>query len=672
MILLPRNLSAWIDLTIHLVIILVLVVLLFPYNKILSLAAFILWIALAIFAHDRCVTRTKEFEIYCKNVVGSFNETILFALKNLPQAILIVNKDGRMEWCNKRTHDYTTKIPEIGMLVDEFWPGMFSDKFFIKDSEFVISNGERFFKIRNKLLKTKGDYPELVALYIQEVTSHEKLKAEYHNSRTVIVYVQTDNYDEIMQGLSEAEKTSLMLSVNELLDSWINSLSGFMRKVSDDLYVVVLERRMLDKAIAEKFDVLDKMRQLSGKNKIPVTLSMGIAIADKPSFELSMNELGVEAQTGLDLALGRGGDQVAIRIEGKSLFFGGRAKAVEKHTRVKARVVANAIRESMENADEIFIMGHHNEDFDCFGAAMGVAVMAQKLKKPAHIVLSNMNEGIDKLVDIIKDKPEYEGIFMKASDLTIGSSIEPLLFVVDTHIPHLVAAPSLLEKISHVIVIDHHRRSENFVKNPLMVYLEPSASSTCELVTELLMYFDENMKISKLDATAIYSGIVVDTKHFTVQTGSRTFDAASYLRRSGADPVIVRDLFKSDYETTLALAQAKSRSEYYEGGLVISYIDKVIPNVQVIASQTADSLLKIENVRMSIVCFQLKPDIVGISARSTGELNVQVIMEQFGGGGHQNVAGAQVKDGNLMEIKAKVVDISRKYISETDGVEKEK
>ena len=666
MILLPRNLSAWMDLTIQLVIMFVLIVILFQYNCLIAAAAFALWIFLVAFARERCLDRAKKIDFYCQNVIGSLNETIHYALKNLPQAILIVDADARLEWCNKRTRDYADKNPEQGMQINEFWPGMFNEKTFSSDGEYTFSSGDKFFKVRHKLLKVKPESPSLTALYVQEVTSHEKLKIEYNNSRTVIIYVQIDNYDEIMQGLTEAEKTSLMLSVNEILDAWINSLNGFMRKVSEDLYVVVLERRKLDKAIAEKFDVLDKMRQLSSKNKLPVTLSMGVAIANKPSAELSLTELGVEAQTGLDLALGRGGDQVAVKIDGKSQFFGGRAKAVEKHTRVKARVVAHAIRDAMDNADEIFIMGHHNEDFDCFGAAVGVAVMARLMEKPVHIILSDMNEGIDKLVDILKDKPEYEGIFIKASDITTGSSINPLLFVVDTHIPHLVAAPTLLDRIGHVIVIDHHRRSENFIKNPLMVYLEPASSSTCELVTELLMYFDENLTLSRLDATAVYSGIVVDTKHFAVQTGARTFDAASYLRRSGADPVIIRHLFKSDYETTVALALAKARSEYYDGGLIISYIDKVIPNVQVIASQTADSLLRIENVRMSIVCFQLKPDVVGISARSTGELNVQVIMETFGGGGHQNVAGAQVKDGDLMEIKNQIVDIAKKYIIEAD------
>lgn len=666
MIFLPRNLSAWIDLSINLFIMLIMSGLLFHFNHMLGYASFLLWISLAIFTFDRCKIRAKDFENYCKNVVESFGETMNYAFNDLPMAVLIVNKDGRMEWCNQITHRFTDKNLEIGMLIDEFWQGIFNEKIFAEEGSYVFKSNDRFFQVNHTPLKLKSDLPQLATLYVQEVTENEKLKIEYLNSRTVLIYVQIDNYDEIMQGLTEAEKNSLMLSVNEILDAWIISLTGFLRKVSDDLYIAVLERCKLDQAVNEKFDVLDKMRQLSSKNKIPVTLSMGIAVADKHSSELSLTELGIEAQTELDLALGRGGDQVAMKIDGKSQFYGGKARAVEKHTRVKARVVANAVRESINNADEIFIMGHLNEDFDSLGAAIGVAVMARRLDKPAHIILSDMNEGIDKLVDLIKDKPEYENLFVSQSDVITGSAIAPLLFIVDTHIPHLVAAPKILDLINHVIVIDHHRRSENFIKNPLMVYLEPSASSTCELITELLMYFDDDMKISKLDATALYSGIVVDTKHFAIQTGARTFDAAGYLRRSGADPIIVRDLFKSDYETAVALAQAKARSEYFEGGLTVSYIDKVIPNVQVVASQTADSLLSIENVRMSIVCFMLKDNIVGISARSSGELNVQVIMEKFGGGGHQNVAGAQIKNANLMEIKSQLIEVSKNYISEFD------
>lgn len=666
----PRNLSAWFDLTIHLIITLVLISILSQYNRILALEALVLWVVLAWFTRDRCVDRGRKLELYAENVIGKFGEMGSYALKNLPQAILIIDGEGRLEWCSKKTKTYTDKTPEQGMMLDEFWTGMMNDKLFGSEGEYTFSSGERYFKVKHLPLKIENEKPTLIALYVLEITIYEKLKLEYAASRTVMLYVQIDNYDEITQGLSEAEKTSLLLSVHETLDAWINSLSGFMRRVSDDTYVVILERRQLDKAVAEKFDVLDKMRQILSKNRLPVTISMGAAAADKPSEEQSMKALGDEAQARLDLALGRGGDQIAVKLDGKMQFFGGRTAAMEKHTKTKARIVAHAVREAMENADEIYIMGHHNEDFDCLGAAIGVAFMARQLQKPVHIVLSQMNEGVDKLIDIVKDKDEYTGVFMKANDLTMTAAISPLLFVVDVHIPHLTAAPALLERISHVIVIDHHRRSENFVKNPLMVYLETSASSTCEMVTELIMYFgDDDTVLSRMAATALYSGIVVDTKQFAVQTGARTFDSASYLKRCGADPVIVRNLFRSDYETMVALAQAASRSQYFEGGFIISYIDQVIPNVQVIAAQTADSLLRVEGVRMSIVCFQLRDDVVGISARSTGEINVQVIMEKFGGGGHQNVAGAQVKNGDVMEIRKRLIEISKQSIEEADKIQ---
>ena len=273
---------------------------------------------------------------------------------------------------------------------------------------------------------------------------------------------------------------------------------------------------------------------------------------------------------------------------------------------------------------------------------------------------------IGKFEDILKDNEEYRDIIVHADDLAGTTALNPVLVVVDTHIPHLVAAPALLERIPRVIVIDHHRRSEHFIKNPLLVYIEPASSSSSELVTELLMYFSDNLVLSRVEATALYSGLVVDTKNFAVQTGVRTFDAAAYLRRSGADPVMVRHLFRTDYETTVALAKAEARSEFYEGGLIVSTCPELISNGQVIAAQVADSLLRIENVRMSIVVFQLTEDTVGISARSTGELNVQVIMEAFGGGGHQNVAGAQIKGGNVEDIKQKAIEIAKKYIEEFD------
>ncbi|MBR3746111.1 MAG: DHH family phosphoesterase, partial [Selenomonadaceae bacterium] len=506
----------------------------------------------------------------------------------------------------------------------------------------------------------------MVVLFARETTPYEELKIEYRESRTALIYVQVDNYDEVTQGLNETEKTALMLSVSSILENWVAELSGFLRRVADDTFIVILERRALERAIEEKFTVLDKVRQFVNKKQIQVTLSMGAAVAEKHSSEQTISELSEKAQSGLDLALGRGGDQVAVRLNDKTQFFGGRAKAVEKNTRVKARVMAKSIRDIMESSDEIFVMGHTREDYDAFGAAVGVAVMAKSLKKPVHVVLSGRLDSIEKILKPFSKDDDYKGMFIRESEISISSALEPMIVIVDTFIPHLVAVPSLLERVKKIVVIDHHRRSENTIKNTELTYLEPGSSSTCEMVTELLTYFDEKIRIGKLAATALYSGMVVDTKNFTVQTGSRTFEAAAYLRRSGADPVVVNQLFKSDYETTVALAKTEAESEYFEGGLVVSYIDKLIPNVQAVAGQAADSLLRVEGVRMTIILFRMKNGAIGISARSVGDLNVQVIMEKFGGGGHQNVAGAQVKDGNIFELRDRATEIARNYIAESD------
>ncbi len=689
----PRILSAWPDAIINLAVMFVMVAIITQYNKILGATAALVWALLIWFAFERRRDREKKFKEYSENVIGNFNDMMYYAMTKLPEGIIVVDENGRLQWCNSVMQDFSESIPQQGMDIDEFWDGLIPSEILSlapNGNEPAPMEGEypvkslrhrtaadgtveefyRHFLVKYRHLQANTDYSRMIVLFAREITPYEELKVEYQNSRTAIIYAQIDNYDEVMQGLNEAEKTSLMLSVSEILEAWTTSLSGFMRRVSSDLYLIILERRALEQAVAEKFLVLDKIRQLVNKKQLQVTLSMGAAVAEKPSDEQSMSELGDKAQSGLELALGRGGDQVAVNINDKTQFFGGRAKAVEKNTRVRARVMSRSIRDTMAAADEIFIMGHAREDYDAFGAAVGVALMARSLDKPVHIVLSGWLDSVEKIIELLGKDETYRNMFVSANDVSVANAVanakEPLLVVVDTFIPKIVAAPKLLEQIDKIVVIDHHRRSEYTIKNPAISYLEPGSSSTCEMVTELLMYFDEKIRIGKLAATAIYSGIVVDTKNFAIQTGARTFEAAAYLRRSGADPVAVNHLFKSDYETTLALAKTKARSEYFEGGLVVSTIDNVIPNVQVIAGQAADSLLTVEGVRMTIILFQMSGDTVGMSARSTGDLNVQVIMEKYGGGGHQNVAGAQVRNVPLIELKKSVVDAARKYIAETD------
>lgn len=685
----PRILSAWPDSVINLAVMSVMVVIISQYNEILGAMAFLVWALLIWFAFIRRREREKKFKEYAENVIGNFNDMMYYAMTKLPEGILVADENKRLQWCNSIMQEFAEVIPQQGMDIEEFWEGLLPEDIFSpatneknseqQEGEYKVkslrksknADGSteefyRYFLVRYRYLQANADYSRMVVLFAHETTLYEDLKIEYSRSRTAILYVQIDNYDEVTQGLTEAEKTSLMLSVSEILEKWVESLSGFTRRVSDDLFLVLLEHRALNTAIEQKFIVLDQVRKLVNKNQLPVTLSIGASVAEKPSDEQTMSELDTKAQAGLNLALARGGDQAAVNINDKMQFFGGRAKAVEKNTRVKARVMSHSIRDTMEAADEIFIMGHTREDYDAFGAAVGVALMAKNLDKPAHIVLSNWLDSVEKIVNLLEKEEAYKNLFVSANEVTISTALEPLLVVVDTFIPKLVAAPALLERIKKVVVIDHHRRSENTIKNPSIIYLEPGSSSTCEMVTELLMYFDEKIRIGKLAATALYSGIVVDTKNFSIQAGARTFEAAAYLRRSGADPVVVNYLFKSDYETTVSLAKTKAQSEYYEGGLVVSYIAEIIPNVQAIAGQAADGLLRVEGVRMTIILFQMKNDMVGISARSSGDLNVQVIMEKFGGGGHQNVAGAQVKNIQILELKKAVIDAARKYIAEND------
>jgi c-di-AMP phosphodiesterase-like protein len=475
---------------------------------------------------------------------------------------------------------------------------------------------------------------------------------------TVFAFIQIDNLEDVLQGMDENQRNALQTETHQHLLNWCGHLNGFLRKYSEDMYMGIFSRQELDRMIAEKFDILDEVRALRVGNKLPVTISMGVAASG-----VTMSERGQKAQTGLDLALGRGGDQAAVYVNGEVQFYGGKAKVMEKNTRVKARVVAHAIRELMLEATDVMIMGHEGEDFDSLGSAMGVARMAAHLGKRVNIVVGEIALSFEKLQELLPDYTEYEGLF-----LTVGEALErvtpsTLLFVVDTHRVFLTAAPQLIDIVDRRVVIDHHRRSEDFIPNPMIVYLEPSASSTSELVTELLTYFDEKIELTRLEASALFSGMVVDTKNFAVQTGVRTFEAAAYLRRSGADPAIVRHLFMVDMETLKLRAAILAGSQSLAGGVVIASCPSEVKNGQIISAQAADTMLSIEGVRVSFVLCPADGG-VGISARSNGDVNVQVIMEAFGGGGHQTVAGAHIDGVDLTEARKRLEAVIADYIGE--------
>ena len=659
----PRNLNAWLDICFILFAALILTGILAFYNLFIGTVAGIVWLCLLFFARERCLCRSEEFDHYCHTVISNVNTVANYALEQMPQIILMTDQAGRVQWFNKELEKHIDTEPAYNMAVSDFWPELDLETIWGRTGTLVFVHENIHYHTIHRPVATKESACGLMALYIQDASALEILKRIHADSRTTLMYVQIDNYNDVLQGLNDTEQNSLIFETNKAITDWVNHLEGFLRKVSDDLYIVVMEQRNLDTALEEKFDILDKVRTLQNPVRhLSVTLSIGVAVAESQTI----NQLGGKAYSMLEMALGRGGDQVAVLQRGKTNFYGGKTKAVEKYTRVKARIISNSIHEIIQESDEVFIMGHQNEDFDALGAALGVSRMARQLKKPVHIILSDFNTGISKFTEGLKAKEGYSELFLPASRLINITAEKPVLFVVDTHIPHLTASPDLLDRIKDIVVIDHHRRSSNFIKNARLTYSEPATSSTSELVTELLYYFNEDMNLPRLEATALYAGILVDTKNFAVQTGVRTFDAAAYLRRCGADPIVVRQMFRSDFETEQAKAKAKARAQMLPNGLIITKCADELPNIQVIAAQVADSLLRIEGANASMVVFQLSPDTVGISARSTGAINVQVIMEQFGGGGHQNVAGAQITGTSLEDVYNNVIKATQLFIEENE------
>ncbi|SDE79133.1 DHH family phosphoesterase [Sporomusa acidovorans] len=653
----PQGPSFWFDTRIYLAVTAVALLIISYYNPYAATLGAILLYALYLYGRERYTTRQKEVNNYLKNVCNCIDTAAGMAFANLPLAILLIDEYGVIHWHNELLAEWLAEPIENGQSIAQIWPTLPLDKLVGKDGQTKFETGaQQHYDIVHRV----AEHEALTVLYISDVTESEADKAAGCRTQTVLAYIQIDNYNDALTGLNESQRTAILGEVNRMLAEWMTELDGHLKKYNEDTYIAVLNRYSLDRLMTgDKFEILDRIRGIQAGNKIPVTLSIGAATG-----ESSVAELGQRAQAGLDLALSRGGDQAAVNISGKVQFFGGKAKAVEKNTRVKARIVAQAIRELIDQADSIVVMGHTGEDFDSLGAALGVAKMVRHMGKQVKIVVSQPGMAVDKLSELLLDYEEYRELFISPMQAGILVNAKTLVFVVDTHRPELVAAPEVLARAERTVIIDHHRRAETIIANTLLVYLEPSASSTSELVTELLGYFDDRIDLNRLEASALYAGLVVDTKNFAVQTGVRTFEAASYLRRSGADPTLVRHLFRVDFETMKSRAAIIENTEMPHDGVVIAVCPADIKNAQIAAAQVADMLLSIEGIRVSFVLFNIENGI-GISARSNGDINVQVIMEQLGGGGHQSVAGAKIKNTDTNEVKAKIIEIVDSYIKES-------
>ena len=638
---------------------LIVVVVLGRYNLVIGITAVVLFGVVFLFSLNQKKQQQWVLTSYLSDLEEAMTDTVKTALHGLPQQVILADLSGKIHWWNTEFEDWEEELSDSEQTLFTVLP----------DLDLALCKSEGNIWKFSKNNKTYLSYVRMVgeekaekflAFYISDITKYEEERTQIMDRLPVLAHIQIDNYTEVLQGLSGENRTELLGEASRKLSAWSNNHHGVLKKVSEDSYLILFSQQDLELIRCTKVEILDEIRELEGGNKIPMTLSIGIAAGESTPAEL--NE---KSQAALDLALGRGGDQAVLFYDGATQFFGGKSKAVERFTRVKARVVAQALRELIKESNKVIVMGHKQEDFDSIGAALGIARMSFALGKSAEVVLSSQAPDLNQLrtrMGITKEG--FQDYFSTVEEALEDFTEETLVVVVDTHRPDSVASPEILEKAHRIVVIDHHRRTENFVSNPHLIYLEPSSSSTSELVTELITYLEERVKLTPFEVSMLYGGIILDTKNFVVQTGSRTLEAASYLRRNGANPQEVQKLFWLDIAAVKERAELISTMEIFEGVYAISKYNHYEKENSVIAAQAADEMSTLVGVRASFVLYPIANGSTAISARTQGDVNVQLIMESLGGGGHQMVAAVQLEEIGMEEALVKLKNAIMAYEKE--------
>ena len=677
--------SNWKEICIYVLLIALLVVGICFLQPLFIPAGVLLLIIVVWFARRAYTQKKQMLSDYLDDVIRNIERSVHYSTKNLDVGIAVFSSDGKLQWKNEKFQEWTglksleRKKPEEVLPVPE---NAFETMCVKDDCKVIQMRGRyyqmQYFSVQNPAKNTerKDDAASTLMVYLTDITEWEKLKQRFAEERMCLACVRFDNYEDVMKGLSESARANLNGEIGEILNKWVESLQGFVVRSNKENLVVGINYKNLQKAIEDKFSVLDKVREVRQENKLAPTISIGISKDGE-----TLQEISLHASKALDLALGRGGDQVVVECDKQMQYFGGTNAVSAKSTRVRARIVAHTIREQMELADKVFVMGHANEDYDSIGSAVGIAKLSLSLQKPTFIVISNRSTSLQKLkkvvfdgeLNISEEDKLYEGLFVHEEDVLEEISPNSLLMLVDHHRAVLSASQKVLEAIPQKrIIIDHHRRAEDIIQNTILKYMEPSSSSASELVTELTGYFNDKLEFTKGEATALYSGLVVDTKNFNVQTGARTFEAAALLRTSGADPILVRQLFKDDLESFRDRYRIIAEAETPLPHLAIS-INRDVENssdTSILAAQAADALINVTGVSVGVVISACTDGNVNVSARSDGSVNVQVIMEELGGGGHQTVAGVQLQNADADEVKQQIIELTKKQLDEAEEKEK--
>ena len=647
---------------IYLVVIAVLLVIICVQNTELIIPAILLYAALLAYTgwtHNKKVTElTKHIE----NLTTSVDTTAKNNLINSPFPLVIAETDGNIIWKSVKFVNEFANIDIKNVL-----------KELLQELKKEVENNKKYNSIKTKLKIGKKTYEVLgeyvkskkkkqteymMTLYFIETTEHEKVLQEVKDINTCIGILVLDNYDEMMQRVSDERKPQITAEVEKIIYDWASSTKGIIIKSDRNTYVYVFEQKYLTKIIENKFNILDNIKEIEVEEGMPITLSIAITNEGKSNYEKYKT-----AQASIDIVLGRGGDQAVVRENGKYSFFGGRTLEVEKRTKVKARTVAHALEKLIIESKNVIIMGHTNPDIDSIGSSLGIYKIAKKLGKEAYIVNNKNTSSIDNLMELIKKNDEYKDVFITKNEAISEISEETLLVVVDTHKSSYLEVPELLEETKNIVIIDHHRKSTEFIEKAILTFHEVYASSAAELVTELLQYISKEVELDTLETEALYAGIMMDTKNFTFKTGVRTFEAAAYLRKCGVDIIRVKKLFQSNLENYKTIAEIVKDVEIINETIGISVYDKEEKDTNLICAKAADELLTISDITASFVIGKTENKVF-VSGRSIGDINVQIILEKLGGGGHITVAGAQVEDKTIEEVKEELKEKIKEYFSE--------
>ena len=603
--------------------------------------------------------RRREITKYIENITGNVDVATKDTMVNSPLPMVIFRPESDdIIWTNDRflrltgdrEHLFDAKLSSVVPGFDTRW--LLEGKNECPDH---VSFCGRRFVVYGHLVRT-GDKGGgfLATTYWLDVTELCETRDKYLASRPVMAVLLLDNYEDLMKNLTENERSAIYSEINARLDAWVADTHGMLRRVERDRYYYIFEEQYLARFIEKKFDILDTIRQVSNPSGIAATFSIGVG-KDGGSFQ----ELMQFANLSIEMALSRGGDQAVVRNQFTFEFYGGRSKETEKRTKVKSRVMANALSALVADSSQVFIMGHKSPDNDCMGAAAGVCAIARKKGVPAHIIRETGSPPAKVLMDKLAHLEEYQDCFLSAQEALLLADNRSLVVVVDTNRPEQVQSLDLVQSCNRVAVIDHHRRAATYIEGAALNYHEPYASSASELVTELLQYIADPTDLTRAEAEALLAGIVLDTKNFTMRTGGRTFEAAAFLRRAGADTAEVKKLFQNDLEGTIAKYAIIQNAKLYREKIAIAVVDHTVGRI--VAAQAADELLNIIGIDTSFVLYPDGERVI-ISARSMGDTNVQVILEKLGGGGNAAAAGGQISGKSLSQVATELSHAIDQYL----------